>query len=235
MAKRKPRAKKKAKTFQFELTSLSTLFWSIFLFFLLTWIFVLGILVGRGFLPGAVTTISDLRSQISKLQEMVRNKKTDNRMALKKPTPDPKLAFYEKLSSKKDEVKNNQKPEKEAGSPKKTTPPKKVEDIQKRLLDEQKKKDSNSIQTAKREPEPLTSGIQYTVQIASLRDKEKAEKLINSLIDRGYQAYYYEAKVNGKTYYRVRCGRFSDRADAGDYARKLADEEGIKGFVSRLE
>jgi cell division septation protein DedD len=234
MAKRKSRSKKKAKTFQFELTSLSAVFSGIFLLFLLTWIFILGILVGRGSIPGAVTTISDLRSQINNLQEMVSRKKQDNPTTAKKPDPDPKLAFYEKLSSKKDEVKNSQKPVQVPGSPKKTTPPIKIKAIQKRLLDEKKKGKNNTI-TLKSEPEPSFSGIQYTVQIASLGEKERAEKLINRLIDRGYQAYYYKVKVNEKTYYRVRCGRFADRADAGDYARKLADKEGIKGFVSRLE
>jgi len=234
MAKRKSRSKKKAKTFHFELTSLSAFLSGIFLLFLLTWIFILGILVGRGSLPGAVTTISDLRSQINNLQEMVRGKKSDNRIIEKKPAPDPKLAFYEKLSSKKDEVKNSQKSVELAGSPKKTTPPIKVKAIQKQLLDEQKNGKNNTIKL-KSKPEPLTSGIQYTVQIASLGEKERAEKLINRLIDRGYNAYYYKVKVNGKIYYRVRCGRFADRAVAGDYARKLADKEGIKGFVSRLE
>ena len=59
--------------------------------------------------------------------------------------------------------------------------------------------------------------------------------MINKLIDRGFDAYYYEVKVRDKTYYRVRCGRFSDRERAKTYARRLADEEGIKGFVSRLD
>ena len=77
--------------------------------------------------------------------------------------------------------------------------------------------------------------IRYTVQLASLGSRDKAEKLINDLVDRGYPAYYYEAVVKGKTYFRVRCGEFSTNREAGRFAEKLTKDMGIKGFVSRFE
>ena len=51
----------------------------------------------------------------------------------------------------------------------------------------------------------------------------------------GYPAYFYEIELKGKTFYRVRCGRFLNREDASRYGARMKRESGIKGFVSRLE
>ena len=45
----------------------------------------------------------------------------------------------------------------------------------------------------------------------------------------------YEAIVKGKIYYRIRCGKFRDREEAGIYAGKLVRKNGIKGFVTKIE
>ncbi len=203
MAKKRSRSKKAGKKYQIELTPLSIFLWGGCLFFVLAWIFVLGILVGRGFLPGAVTAFSDLKNQISVLQEMVSRNRSHDLSSPKKSDSDPKLAFYEKLSSKKEEAKKEWVPE--------------------RSVESQK------------QPKPSAPELQYTVQLASLGDKSQAEKLIKDLVGRGYPAYFYEIKVNGQTYYRIRCGRFPSRQAAADYARKLGKEAGIKGFVSKIE
>ncbi|MBN2059331.1 MAG: SPOR domain-containing protein [Deltaproteobacteria bacterium] len=233
MAKSQSIAKRKTKKYQIELTPLSAVLWGIFLFFLLTWIFVLGLLVGRGFLPGNVTTIEDLKNQISKLQQMIGNK--DHKDSSQKTVlilEDPKLAFYEKLSSKKDEVKN------------KTDSVEKKDDTAGRLLLPEPEKVERSLPPEDKEQislsltsiaEDASLEAQYTVQLASLGEKEKAEKMITRLIDAGYPAYYYETNVRGKLYYRVRCGKFVHKAEADKLARDLAEKEGINGFVSRLE
>ena len=75
----------------------------------------------------------------------------------------------------------------------------------------------------------------YTVQLASMEEKRKAEKMIEKLLAGGYDAYFYEAEVKGKIFYRVRCGRFPTKAGARRHAQKLAKETGLKGFVSRIE
>lgn len=231
MAKKRPRSKNIGKRYQIELTSLSVFLWTVFLFFLLVWIFVLGILVGRGFFPGKVTTISDLRAQIQRLQEMVTHKSSKGMESIKKSEPDPKLAFYEKLSSKKDEAKKDRQIEKKRGIPKEKPPQKKIE-IPKKPVSEKKREGTEALV---RPPKPLTNAIQYTVQVASFDDKSKADKVIKRLIDAGLPAYHYEAKVKGKIYYRIRCGRFMNREEARIYAGKLARENGIKGFVSKIE
>ena len=232
MAKKRSKATNRGKRYQIELTSLSVFLWSIFLFFLLVWIFVLGILVGRGFFPGKVTTMSDLRAQIQRLQEMVTRKSSKEMEAIRRSEPDPKLAFYEKLSSKKDEAKKESQIEKKEKIPKKEEPVKKIETPKKPLSEKKKRERTEALM---RTPKPLTHEFRFTVQVASFDDKSKADKMIKQLTDAGLPAYHYEVKLKGKRYYRVRCGKFVNREEAIIYAGKLARENGIKGFVAKIE
>ncbi|MFC1891010.1 SPOR domain-containing protein [Thermodesulfobacteriota bacterium] len=232
------KTKTKGKRYKIELTALSATLWGIFLFFLLTWIFVLGILVGRGFLPGTVTTISDLRGQIQKLQDMVGTKESYESISSRKEEPAPKLDFYKQLENKKEVVKNQLKSDSEPEplkillkTEKNTVLPE--TGPEEKIIPEPEPKPEP--ETAEQKPTPLLNKNNYTVQIASLGEKVKAESLISRLIENGFDAYYYEAVVNGKTYYRVRCGKFTTRKEAESYSLKLENEEGIKGFVSRLE
>lgn len=232
MAKRKSKSKKRAKKYRIELASFSIFLWGSGLFFLLAWTFVLGILVGRGFLPGAVTAISELKGQISKLQGMVGNDKSYDMGSSKKPDPDPKLAFYEKLSSKKDEAKE------------KALPKRKIKRVQRERTQKQREislikplqmQEVGGTENLEGQAEAAILVPKYTIQLASLDEQNKAEKMVSQLIDRGHAAYFYRADVKGKTYYRVRCGRFVDKDEARGYARRLEKEEGMKGFVARIE
>jgi septal ring-binding cell division protein DamX len=225
--------KKKAKKYHIEFTAFSASCWGIFLLFLLAWIFVLGILVGRGFLPGSVsTTISDLRSQIEKLQDMVRHEeKYDSRVA-KEIDESPKLAFYEKLATKKNEVKDNWKnEEKEDITNKNEVTSEPVE-----LQGETGEKIEREIAEVELDEQMMSdSDFKYTIQIFSLGEKEKAESMIKELVDKGYDAYYYAVEVEGKTYYRINCGRFQDMTQALRYSKKLEMESGYKGFVKKID
>ena len=232
MTKKRSRSKNIGRRYQIELTSLSVFLWSVFLFFLLVWIFVLGILVGRGFFPGKVTTISDLRAQIQRLQEMISHKSSKEMESIKRHEPDPKLAFYEKLSSKKNEAKKDRHIEKNRKVPEEKPPQKQIERPKKPLLEKNKRAKTEALS---RRSKPLTNEFQYTVQVASFDDKSKADKMLKQLTDSGLSAYYHEAKVKGKNYYRIRCGKFMNREEASIYARKLARENGLKGFVSKIE
>jgi hypothetical protein len=224
MAREKSESKKGFKRYRIELTSLSILLWGACIFFLLAWIFVLGILVGRGFLPGAFTAISDLRGRFGKLEGIVGNSESHDLTSPKQSEPDPKLVFYEKLSSKKDEAKEKSRIK---------------ERVEKQILVPQKpsptEEEGGGIVSPQGKPEASGTSLQYTVQLASLDEKGKAERMINRLIDRGYAAYYYEVNVKGKIFYRVRCGRFNTREEAMDHAKRLEAREGMKGFVSRIE
>jgi cell division septation protein DedD len=217
MAKRTGKTKKTAKkTHRFEMTSVSLGFWVFCLFFLLAWIFVLGIFVGRGFLPGGRPLVSELKGQMNRLQSAVMPRKPQNDGAEVKEEQkeNPKLAFYESLSSKKNEVRMGVEPPK--SEPAKKSP-----------AEANRKEPGNN--------PPPGDRHRYTVQLASLGERARADAVISGLRDQGYDAFVAEAVVGGKVYYRVRCGRFPTRAEAGQHAITLAKEAGLKGFVSRIE
>ena len=258
MARKRPQPRKKVrKKYLVEMTSVSVFLWGFCLFFLLAWIFVLGILVGRGFIPGGESAISELKAQIARLQEIVGNSKVQDKRPQKKPDTNPELAFYERLSSKKIEVKNRWQSEKDVDLPKEEKESNKIVAPPKNPIEregdspikidvpssgqeiplvpqivKQKSKGSDRLQILTESSAP---GLRYTVQLASLGSRSKAEMMINDLVDRGYPAYYYEADVKGKTYFRVRCGEFNTSKDALNYAEKLTKDTGIKGFVFRVE
>ncbi|MFC1493669.1 SPOR domain-containing protein [Thermodesulfobacteriota bacterium] len=244
-----PKTRKKPKKYKIELTTISAMFWGVFLFVLLTWIFVLGILVGRGFLPGTVSTISNLKNQVKRLQEMVGKKDEYKGIESVNQEKDPEMAFYEKLNSKKDEIKKTTLPENKEKTPDEITlfkePPEKktTKEITEKAITETAKENVKTQREAPGEKEALRvktppvsdSSQQYTVQIAATGDKEKAEELIKTLVEQGHDAYYYMAEVKGNNLYRVRCGRFPDRKSALEYSGKLEKETGHKGFVSKAE
>jgi len=71
----------------------------------------------------------------------------------------------------------------------------------------------------------------YSVQVAALQDKAKTEKMVGELKRLGYRAYYRQARINGKTFYRVRCGPFNTEKEARDCAKRLAVRQGFKPFI----
>lgn len=192
-----------------ELSLTSVFFWSLSLFFLLAWIFVLGILVGRGLLPGGVKTFSQVKKPIAKLQNMVSDKKSYDFDHIKGLDKEPPFTFYDELSTRKKQI------------PKENLS----------LLAE---KENRRRRIPARKSAPSKADGLYTLQLASLESEIKALSMVNRLIDRGYPAYYYEATVNGVTYYRVNCGRFSNKEAAADLKFILAQKEMVQGFVTSV-
>jgi len=226
---KKTNPSKKAK-YQIELSSMSLVFWAVCILFFMGWIFVLGVLVGRGFLP-ANTAIADLKSQVTKLQEMVgRNKRADQKPQAKDDI-DSKLGFYDKLESKKED-KRKPFPELPPEPPKseKTVKPadKTLADVKADIA----KKDSS----VKKEDAAKNAGpFRYVIQIAALDEKAKAEDMVRKLSERGVEAYLQETVVKGKTFYRVRCGKFVTKEEAGNYAQKLPKEAGTGWRIVNVE
>jgi len=195
-----------------EFSLWSIFFWSLGIFFLLGWIFVLGIFVGQGFLPKGVKTLTELKTQIAKLQDMVSRKDSVELDQIRKFSKDPEFAFYKELSKKSEE-----KAEKSPSGPKK---------VSGQINPEKNINETNR---------PLEGSGQYTLQIASLDNELKAAALAKKLNNRGHPAYYYKVNVKEKIYYRVRCGIFKNEKDAGDFQRLFTEQERIKGFITKIE
>jgi rare lipoprotein A len=74
-------------------------------------------------------------------------------------------------------------------------------------------------------------GSSYTIQVAAYEDKQSAERL-KAAVEMSYPGVFIrQASVNGKTYYRVRVGRYGEKEKAMSYAKLLANE-GYDTFVT---
>lgn len=203
------KTKKKPRKFLLELTFKSVIYWSGGLLFLLIWIFVLGVLVGRGHLSFGL-----MKDKFAEVQEMVGQGNSTVPETVKKTEEDPKFAFYEELSSKKEEAARKSRPTAATKAKKKVSP----------------KKITKKTDISKAAATPVQ---QYVLQIGSFGDKAKATTLVNRLKKRDYPAYSLVASVNGKRYYRVKCGPFNTEKKADAFKKELAQKEDIHGFVTR--
>jgi len=199
MVNRKSSPKKERKRYTFQFTFSSLLLSSISLLFILAWVFSLGIMVGRGFLPGAIDTFSSIKERIMKDKE---KKEIDH----PRPIKEEALTFYSQLVDKKDRVKKKM--------------------LAKPLLRDQERasKKTKAVQTKE-------DTRNHSVQVAALKDKMKTEKMVERLTRLGYPAYYYQTLINGKMYYRIRCGPFPTEGEARKCAKRLADKEDFKPFI----
>lgn len=226
------RATKGKKRLKLELGLGSMIIGCFGLFFLLSWIFVLGVLVGRGFIPETYSVVSALKKKVHRWQGALGLEESSP-----PPSPpseassgDPKLAFYDSLSSKKEEAKRKGEGRGQTRTLSKAEPRAAPETVIKTPAPSQKLLSKNA-----KQKENMIPGGRYTIQVASLADRKKAEQLSNDLDKRGHAAYYYAVKVSGQIFYRVRCGRFESKEEAARYADNLAQKERIKGFVLTVE
>ena len=76
------------------------------------------------------------------------------------------------------------------------------------------------------------TGKKFTVQLGAFTDRDNAENLKAAItLERG-DAYIMRVKISGRTFYRVRVGKFSSKEKAIKTAKKLA-YEGFEVVVMR--
>lgn len=208
MNRKETKAGKTGKRYHFELSRTSVFLWSVGAFVLLAWIFTLGVLAGRGLLPGGVKTLAELKIQIGKIQQMISKKDRSELERIKELQKDPKFAFYDELSGKKSDV--VKKPS---------------SSLKRRKKDLRESEESKSAKA-------LTK---YIVQVASLDSEAKATEMVNRLIDQGYPAYSYKVFIKGRRYYRVRCGMFKSKEEAINIKKRLAKNEKLDALVRKVK
>ena len=211
-AKEKP--EKEKKVLRLELSRTALFFWSLGFLIFLGWIFTLGVLAGRGLLPSGANTLAEIKNQIVKLQEMLGHRDASELDEIEALPESPDFAFYDELSKKKIPELPSQK-----------EPP-----VKKRL----KQKDPNTDHVKKTEA-PASDKKFYVVQVASLDAEKQASNMVNRLVKKGYPAYHYKVFIKGRSYFRVRCGTFSTKAEAVKTQQNLAKTEKLKGFVREVD
>ena len=228
--------------------------WFLIIFFLCAWMFILGILVGRGTAP--------VKFDIAALEKKLETPKEDNggdqrkAPAPKKPVTvkdKTKLEFYEALKENKvdPDIPALQKPEVVKGKIEKPAEKTVPQEPKKETASKPASLKSASQKAGPQKPEPAASsqikeptkekaaavartnakGPVYTIQAASVRDPKDADRLVQKLKKRGYPAYRAIGKVAGKgIWFRVRIGEYQNKSEALSMMNKLK-KEGMKPIL----
>ncbi len=78
----------------------------------------------------------------------------------------------------------------------------------------------------------VRSSSEYIVQIASFRERDRAESLQKWMIEEGLQAYLETAALNnGEVTYRVRVGPYSQLIHAQEAAREIEEKSGFRAII----
>lgn len=227
MSPKKKETKDKPKKYPLAMTWKALILWCLGSFFLLVWIFILGVLVGSGNLSFGIIeekffkildmSEEDKSEEDGSKEDRAEGKAQPEADLATKPEEDPKLAFYEELSLKKEEAVKNSPP----------SPQPQV------VSTDSRGKHEETPETMT--PPPRKGVDQYVLQIGFFGDRAKAASLVKRLCDRGFPAYFSNASMDGKLYYRVKCGPFETEKKADEFKITLAKKEGIHGFVTRAD
>ena len=236
MAPREPREKPSRKI-HLEFTRASIVLWSMGLFFLLAWIFVLGIMVGRGFIPEGINTLTEMKAQMARLQEIMSRKDRTELDTIPQSGTRPRLEFLDTLEGHGSESAGRDP------GPKPPSGGRGSDEGKDRIAGhpptepDRPRPGSDRDAGAPHDPSaapPPASEHGYVVQVASVEREDKATAMSHRLVSLGYPAYTYRVPVHGRTYYRVRCGLFSTRDEAERVQDRLLAKEKIDGFVTRV-
>ena len=79
---------------------------------------------------------------------------------------------------------------------------------------------------------PVVPEGAYVVQVMALKAPAPARKMAAQLVDKGFQAFVLEPFPDDPvSYYRVRVGPFSGKADAVQVRDRLTAEEGLRPYI----
>lgn len=184
--------------------------WIAGIFLLLAWSFVLGVLVGRGSIPEKLKHLTDLKKKLATLEQQYDTgaQKSSKSRAREEAPEGEEFDFFQKLAEKKEE---------------------------KIVLSQQSKPNAAPKPTNRVSVSPSTgsSGVHYTIQLASFDSREKAAKLVQVLGKKGISAYYVMADTKRGRYYRVRYGDFESREAALSELGVVSVKTGLRGFVCK--
>lgn len=230
--------KKNAKTTANKALSRKKSSWGRYLvvFLISAWMFVLGVLVGRGTAPVKF----DIPKLSRKLEELKVADQKEQLAPVEVTTDDTKtkaeLEFYEELK-KSGPVAFTPKPEK-AESPKKPAASKPTTASAPTSAKEKDQPDKTAIPKIEVKPPPAEStgpvtartdagdtagkDAKLTIQAASLKDLKDADALVKKLKGQGYPAYKTLAVIPDKgIWFRIRVGHYGSREAASGTIGRL--------------
>lgn len=218
--------------------------WLGVIFILCGWMFVIGILVGRGTAP-VKFDMDDLQSRLEESRQNLKKKQPGQDSGEAGIVEDKtKLDFYEALPEDRQDTQIDEKKSPPVISKKvepapaiKSSPATEEKATQK--SPSQNQNDQKAVPknmepakppvAAKSEAEP--SGKVYTVQVAAVKVAKDADRLVTQLKKKGYPAFRTISKVQDKgIWFRVRVGKYKSRAEASATLEKLK-KSGLKPII----
>ena len=201
-------------------------------FFVAAWMFVLGVLVGRGTAPVHFDTQA-LQKELAELRDAMMQKEREAvEKAMRGEDEQAPLEFYEALKTDKPDTAVRIPPAQAlpdetaapASAPADATPPHKSRIALKPKQAAAGLKPApvpaDAVQT------PAAAAGQLTIQVASMKDGAAAERIVANLKRKGYPSYLSRIVIPDKgVWYRVRVGSYRDRTEAAsDMARLTRDQ-----------
>ncbi len=205
--------------------------WIFLIFFVSAWMFILGILVGRGTAP-VQFDIEKLQNELAALKEDDVKEELE-RFKIDSNAADNKIEmnFYEELKVTKDEDSLNI----ETSEQKKEPLPENTVSESKKIGPSEEALSVKADQESKPETISKTdiTNKNLTIQVASFKDPNVADKMVAELKKKGYPAYRSLGKIPGKgIWYRVRIGYFSSKSEAGSML-KMIKKDRLNAIVVR--
>jgi cell division septation protein DedD len=77
------------------------------------------------------------------------------------------------------------------------------------------------------------AGPGFSIQVAALRERADADRIVKRLASKGYPAYVLAPAKGAASIYRVQVGKYKDRREADSVAAKLQKEEQFKPWIVR--
>ena len=199
------------------------------LFCVAAWMFILGILVGRGTAPVQFDTQA-LQKELAALRDsMVRKEREAVEKAIRGEDEKASLGFYEAL--KKDGPDTSVQPRTSPGGStrRSSTPPHKSRAAMMAKKKTVAVKSASQAAASKTRAAPVAPNRKgrLTIQVAALNDAKTAQRIVAKLKKDGYPAYLSEHAVPGKRrWFRIRVGRYTDdRQAAADMDRLTRDRK----------
>ncbi|CAN5471561.1 hypothetical protein BH10BDE1_BH10BDE1_25880 [soil metagenome] len=73
--------------------------------------------------------------------------------------------------------------------------------------------------------------VEFTVQVASYPTADAAKQHVDAMVKKGFPAFPVEAKINGKTWYRVSVGSFKSFNDASKFRAQLLKQAELPSAI----
>lgn len=235
--------------------------WLISSFMVCACMFVLGVLVGRNTAPVSFD-VDSLEKKLINLQDSVLKKEKQNKDIDIAADPAPFIEHVNIIDTLKDEGEKpqvyeqyvppvltpkytktpppKQQPKRKATKPDpkpKPKPKKKIvrlNPVKKSKPVIEKKIKAEVKNKIKEPPERKIPDTGYAIQVASLKNQQKAKSLTKKFKKKGYPAFCQSLAINGEMWHRVRLGPYPDRSLAEKDQHRLK-KAGVDSIVLPLD